>query len=112
MRTLGLWVGYAVFLLAACHHNETNNLTQPVVDPVTAEERQIAQMKEDSEGKLKSEAPDVANALAFLELEAQARFAIYQTEHPDEAKAAQVSSESAQIRIEIGRYLSEMRKRK
>ena len=99
-----------VFALAACP--KENKPTGPTVDPVKTEALALEKLKADHLAKIAKDSPDVVNSYIYLEIEAQARLSLYQLDHPEEAKSGKVSEESAAIRVDMGKYLSELKKRK
>jgi hypothetical protein len=99
-----------VFALAACP--KKIDTKTPTIDPVKAEELSLEKLKADHLAKISKNSPDVVGSYIYLVIEAQARLALYKLENPTEAKSGKVSEVSAAIRLDTGRYLSELRKRK
>jgi hypothetical protein len=84
----------------------------PQIDPVKAEELALAKIKSDHLAKISKDSPDIATSYIYLEIEAQAQLALYQLNNVEESTSGKISEESAAIRIEMGKYLSEIKKRK
>jgi hypothetical protein len=81
------------------------------LSPVEAEKKAIEDLKALAVRDMSSgEAAAEARGLLFLEIEAQARLVLYTQTHPTEIET--LSPAAIAIRLDVGRYLSEMRARK